>query len=80
MYLIFIRLLHAVLFEYLKECNSTDRSELVTTLSPLVAPLSNSKSGVKAAVMCVWHGTNKDKKVHIYKYFSLFELEKEIHK
>ncbi|CAH2106672.1 unnamed protein product [Euphydryas editha] len=55
-------LLHSVLYDYIRECSSEDRVELISTLSSLIVPLSNSLPGVNAASMCVWQGTNKDKK------------------
>ncbi|XP_053607083.1 protein penguin [Plodia interpunctella] len=55
-------LLHSVLYDYIQECSVEDRAELITTLSPLIVPLSNSLPGVNAACVCVWQGTNKDKK------------------
>ncbi|XP_013199974.1 protein penguin [Amyelois transitella] len=55
-------LLHSVLYDYIQECSAEDRTELITTLSPLIVPLSNSLPGVNAACICVWQGTNKDKK------------------
>ncbi|KAJ2945864.1 hypothetical protein O0L34_g4770 [Tuta absoluta] len=55
-------LLHSVLYDYIRECSAEDRAELISTLSPLIVPLSNSLPGVNAASLCVWQGTNKDKK------------------
>ncbi|XP_041978133.1 protein penguin [Aricia agestis] len=55
-------LFQLVLYDYIRECSAEDRAELITTLSPLIVPLSNSLAGVNAACMCVWQGTNKDKK------------------
>ncbi|KAJ0177030.1 hypothetical protein K1T71_007039 [Dendrolimus kikuchii] len=55
-------LLHSVLYDYMRECSAEDRAELVSTLSPLIVPLSNSLPGANAASLCVWQGTNKDKK------------------
>ncbi|XP_047529654.1 protein penguin [Vanessa atalanta] len=55
-------LLHSVLYDYIRECSSEDRVELISTLSSLIVPLSNSLPGVNTASMCVWQGTNKDKK------------------
>lgn len=62
--LICFRLLHSVLYDYMLECSAEDRAELISTLSPLIVPLSNSLPGVNAASLCVWQGTNKDKKVN----------------
>ncbi|KAL4709927.1 hypothetical protein ACJJTC_003890 [Scirpophaga incertulas] len=55
-------LLHSVLYDYIQECSPEERNELISTLSPLIVPLSNSLPGVNAASVCVWQGTNKDKK------------------
>lgn len=55
-------LLHSVLYDYIRECSAEDRVEMISTLSPLIVPLSNSLPGVNTASICVWQGTNKDKK------------------
>ncbi|VVC99213.1 unnamed protein product [Leptidea sinapis] len=55
-------ILHSVLYDYIRECSAEERVELISTLSPLIVPLSNSLPGVNAASICVWQGTNKDKK------------------
>lgn len=56
------RLLHSVLYDYIRACSPEERAELVSTLGPLIVPLSNSLPGANTASMCVWQGTNKDKK------------------
>ncbi|KAG6454749.1 protein penguin [Manduca sexta] len=55
-------LFHSVLYDYIRECSTEDRTEMISTLSSLIVPLSNSLPGVNAASMCIWQGTNKDKK------------------
>ncbi|CAG5051892.1 unnamed protein product [Parnassius apollo] len=55
-------LFQTVLYDYIRECTPEDRVELISTLSPLIVPLSNSLPGVNTASICVWQGTNKDKK------------------
>ncbi|CAH1645699.1 unnamed protein product [Spodoptera littoralis] len=55
-------LFHSTLYDYIRECSAEDRVELISTLSPLIVPLSNSLPGANAASICVWQGTNKDKK------------------
>lgn len=55
-------LFHSILYDYIRECSAEDRVELISTLSPLIVPLSNSLPGANAASICVWQGTNKDKK------------------
>ncbi|KPJ02633.1 Protein penguin [Papilio xuthus] len=55
-------LFQTVLYNYVCECTAEDKAELISTLSPLIVPLSNSLPGVNVASICVWQGTNKDKK------------------
>ncbi|KOB76223.1 Protein penguin-like protein [Operophtera brumata] len=38
-------LLHSVLYDYIRECSPEQRAELISTLSPLIVPLSNSLPG-----------------------------------
>lgn len=56
-------LVQTVLMQFMQECSTEDRTELISQLSSHVAVLSNSKEGARAAMMCIWHGTNKDRKV-----------------
>lgn len=56
-------LVQTVIAQFLSECNVEDRTELISQLSPHIVVLSNSKDGAKAAMVCFWHGTNKDRKV-----------------
>lgn len=56
-------LVHTVLYEFLNECTSEDRSEIIVMLRDLIVELSRTKYGAKAAMICVWHGTNKDRKL-----------------
>ncbi|KAI8435673.1 hypothetical protein MSG28_003933 [Choristoneura fumiferana] len=55
-------LLHSVLYDYIRACSLEERVELVSTLGPLIVPLSNSLPGANTASICVWQGSNKDKK------------------
>lgn len=59
-------LVQTVFLQFLQECTADDRSELITQISPHVVVLSNSKEGARAAMICIWHGTNKDRKVYTY--------------
>lgn len=56
-------LLHTILFEFLTECSNEDRSEIIVMLRDLIVELSKTKYGAKAAMICIWHGTNKDRKI-----------------
>lgn len=57
-------LVQSVLHQFLTECSEEDRKELIAQLAPHVVVISNSKDGARAAMQCIWHGTNKDRKVH----------------
>ncbi|XP_015601354.1 protein penguin [Cephus cinctus] len=56
-------LVHIVLWEFLSNSNVEDRNELIVMLRSLVLQLSESKEGTKAAIMCIWHSSNKDRKI-----------------
>ncbi|XP_023026299.2 pumilio and CPL domain-containing protein penguin [Leptinotarsa decemlineata] len=58
-------LVQSVLCQFLSECSEDDRKEMITQLAPHIVVISNSKDGVRAAMQCIWHGSNKDKKVII---------------
>ncbi|XP_046818871.1 protein penguin [Vespa crabro] len=56
-------LLQTVIWEYLTNCSNVDRSEMIVMLRSLIVELSNTKVGTKVAMLCIWHGTNKDRKI-----------------
>ncbi|XP_014222554.1 pumilio homolog 3 [Trichogramma pretiosum] len=56
-------LVHTVLYEFLSHCSKEDKDEIMALARPLIAELSQTKDGAKAANICIWNGTNKDKKV-----------------
>ncbi|XP_011494528.1 PREDICTED: protein penguin [Ceratosolen solmsi marchali] len=56
-------IVHTVLYEYLSICSKEDRAEIIVMTRPLIAELSQTKDGAKAANLCIWHGTNKDRKL-----------------
>lgn len=56
-------LLHTVLHQYLSECTVEDRTQIITEVAPHAVVLSNSKDGCRVVMNCIWHGTNKDRKV-----------------
>lgn len=62
-------LVQSVLSQYLAECSAEDRTEFISQLVPHIVILSNSKDGVRVAMQCIWHGTNKDRKVCIIPCF-----------
>ncbi|XP_012151378.1 pumilio and CPL domain-containing protein penguin [Megachile rotundata] len=56
-------LVHCVLFEFLNNCSNEDRTEMIVMLRNFILELSESKIGAKVAVICIWNGTNKDRKI-----------------
>ncbi|XP_076278497.1 pumilio and CPL domain-containing protein penguin [Lasioglossum baleicum] len=56
-------LVQTILLEYLHECSTEDRSEMIVTLKDSIVELSQTKPGSKIVVLCIWHGTNKDRKL-----------------
>ncbi|KAK4874951.1 hypothetical protein RN001_014311 [Aquatica leii] len=56
-------IVQTVLYQYLSECSPDDKAELISQLAPHAVVISNSKDGAKAAMQCIWHGSNKDRKV-----------------
>ncbi|KAK0167031.1 hypothetical protein PV327_004480 [Microctonus hyperodae] len=58
-------LIQAVLVEYLTLCSEEDRSELIVMLRNSIVELSKTKDGAKVAMLCIWHGTPKDRKLSL---------------
>lgn len=56
-------LVHTVLYEYLSNCSKDDRNEILALVRPMIADLSQTKDGTKVGNMCIWYGTNKDRKL-----------------
>lgn len=56
--------MQTVLSQYLSECSDEDKKELIGQLASHIVVISNSKDGSRAAMQCIWHGTNKDRKVN----------------
>lgn len=56
-------LIHAVLLDYLNECNEQDRGEIITAFSPYIPSLASTKDGVRAAMICFWNSIVKERRV-----------------
>ncbi|XP_034187161.2 pumilio and CPL domain-containing protein penguin [Osmia lignaria lignaria] len=56
-------LVQCVLLEFLNNCTNEDRTEMIVMLRSSIVELSQTKIGSKIAVICIWHGTNKDRKI-----------------
>lgn len=68
-------LVHAILLDYMNECNGEDRGEMIATYLPHIAALASTKDGVRAAMLCFWHSIVKDRRVstrHIHLLHPLF--------
>ncbi|XP_046406190.1 pumilio homolog 3 [Ischnura elegans] len=57
------QLVNTVLGEYISLCSEADRSEIISTISSFLPLLTQTKEGAKVGMMCLWHGTQKDRKV-----------------
>ena len=71
-------LLHCVLLEFLNNCSLEDKKEIIAMLKSSIVELSQTKFGSQVAVICIWHGSNKDRKIimksikgNIKKYFNV---------
>ncbi|XP_011307487.1 pumilio domain-containing protein KIAA0020 [Fopius arisanus] len=51
-----------VLLEFLSVCSVEDRTELIVMLRDSIFELSKTREGSKIAMICIWHGTTKDRK------------------
>ncbi|KAL3274543.1 hypothetical protein HHI36_015925 [Cryptolaemus montrouzieri] len=56
-------LVQTVLYQFLLECNAEDKAEMISQLASHIVVISNSKDGSRTAMQCIWHGTNKDRKI-----------------
>lgn len=56
-------LLHCVLLEFLNNCSLEDKKEIIAMLRSSMVELSQTKFGSQVAVICIWHGSNKDRKI-----------------
>ncbi|CAH0563589.1 unnamed protein product [Brassicogethes aeneus] len=56
-------LVQSVISQFITECTVEDKTEMISLLAPHIVVISNSKDGARAAMQCIWHGSNKDRKV-----------------
>ncbi|KAF9790072.1 hypothetical protein SFRURICE_002437 [Spodoptera frugiperda] len=67
-------LFHSILYDYIRECSAEDRVELISTLSPLIVPLSNSLPGANAASICTILKVVKEHAVPLSKHKTGYRL------
>lgn len=58
-------IVQTVLLDYFQVCSTEDRAELIVMLRSSIVELSRSEIGAKLAMTCIWHGTNKDRKLSL---------------
>jgi pumilio family protein 6 len=56
-------LLHTVLCEYLRHCLKEDREEVLSQIQNSLLDFTNTRDGAHVALLCVWHASNKVKKL-----------------
>lgn len=56
-------LIHAILHEYLGECDEEDRNEIIALYSPFIPSLASTKEGTRSAIQCFWYSAVKDRRV-----------------
>lgn len=56
-------LLHRLTNEYLTHCSPNERSEMIQSLRQAAVQVLHTRDGARVAMMCIWHGTPKDRKV-----------------
>uniref|UniRef100_A0A8C4WXR5 PUM-HD domain-containing protein n=1 Tax=Eptatretus burgeri TaxID=7764 RepID=A0A8C4WXR5_EPTBU len=58
-------LVHHLLLDFLESSDSTMRSEMIESMRETCVYMIHTKNGARAAMMCLWFGTAKDRKVII---------------
>uniref|UniRef100_UPI00358E95CD pumilio homolog 3-like n=1 Tax=Myxine glutinosa TaxID=7769 RepID=UPI00358E95CD len=58
-------LVHHLLLDFLENSDSTMRSEMIESVRETCVYMVHTKNGARAAMMCLWFGTAKDRKVII---------------
>lgn len=56
-------LLHTVLCEYLRHCVKEHRDEVLSQIQNSLLDFTNTRDGAHVAITCVWHASNKVKKL-----------------
>lgn len=56
-------IVHHVLREYLTLADSQGRTEVIEAYKENLPEILHTKDGARSAMMCLWHGTTKDRKI-----------------
>lgn len=63
-------IVHRVMHEYLRNANEKGREELIDAVKEKLIKMIHSRDGARVAIYCLWHGTNKDRKLLIKSFKS----------
>lgn len=55
-------MIHTLLKDYLTHCKAEDRPAIIEILKEALLPIIHSRDGARIAMLCLWHGTAKDRK------------------
>ena len=56
-------MVHTLLRDFLTHCSKESRTSLIESLREGLAPIVHTRDGARVAMLCLWHGTNRDRKV-----------------
>lgn len=56
-------MVHTLLRDYLTFCSVADRTAMIESLRESLLPIVHTRDGARVAMICLWHGTGKDRKV-----------------
>jgi len=60
-----LTIVHTLLKDFLNHCDAESRSDLVELLKNDLIHILHTRDGARVAMMCLWHGTTKDRKIII---------------
>ncbi|KAK7077556.1 hypothetical protein SK128_026774 [Halocaridina rubra] len=56
-------MVHTLLRDFLTHCSKDNRTAMIESLREGLAPIIHTRDGARVAMLCLWHGTSKDRKV-----------------
>ncbi|KAK8406690.1 hypothetical protein O3P69_007338 [Scylla paramamosain] len=55
-------MVHTLLKDFLSSCSVGDRNGVIEALKESLVPIIHTRDGARVAMLCLWHGSNKDRK------------------
>ncbi|XP_050711050.1 pumilio homolog 3-like [Eriocheir sinensis] len=55
-------MVHTLMKDFLSHCSVGDRNGVIEALKESLVPIIHTRDGARVAMLCLWHGTNKDRK------------------